>query len=155
MALFGVILAPPFGHAEGTATSDIGGLTIEVSVELTRSTEIVLVRPFSSFEELPPTALLDRGDGTWGGFVVLPTADNWSIVFEAIDAEGNVARSGTTTLIELGVDPLVVAEEPAAPLPRRHISATIWWLVGGVVFAAAALGALGWWTFASDATKDD
>lgn len=148
--LLAVALTSPFGSAEAAAVSDVGGLTVEVSVELTRSTDVVLVRPFSSFEELPPTALRDRGDGTWGGFVVLPTADNWSIVFEVIDPDGSTVRSDTTNLIGLGVDPVVVAGEPTTPVPRKSINATTWWLIGGVVLALAAIGALAWWTFGAD-----
>jgi hypothetical protein len=148
--LLAVTLAPPFGTAEAAAVSDVGGLTVEMSVELTRSTDVVLVRPFSSFEELPPTALRDRGDGTWGGSVVLPTADNWSIVFELIDPDGSTARSDTTDLIALGVDPVVVAGEPTTPIPKRSIDATTWWLIGGVLLALAAIGSLTWWTFGAD-----
>ncbi|MGI9585619.1 MAG: hypothetical protein ACR2N7_08525 [Acidimicrobiia bacterium] len=150
IGLLAVTLAPPFGVAEAAAVSDADGLTVEVSVELTRSTDVVLVRPFSSFEELPPTALRDRGDGTWGGLVVLPTADNWSIVFELIDPDGSTVRSDTTDLIEMGVDPVVVAGEPTTPIPRETINATTWWLVGAVLLALAAIGALVWWAFSSD-----
>jgi hypothetical protein len=150
IGLFAVTLTPPFGVAEGSAVSDVGGLTVEMSVEVTRSTDVVLVRPFSSFEELPPTALRNRGDGTWGGFVVLPTADNWSIVFELIDADGSTVRSDTTDLITLGVDPVVVAGEPTTPIPRETINATTWWLIGAVVLALGAIGALAWWTFSND-----
>ncbi len=130
--------------------SDVGGVSVEMSAELGRSAAVVLVRPFSSFEGLPPTALRDRGDGTWGGFVVFPTADNWSIVFELIDPDGSTVRSDTTDLIALGVDPIVVAGEPTAPVPRRAINATTWWLIGGVALALAAIGALAWWTFGPD-----
>lgn len=154
IALLAVALAPPFGAAEAAAVSDVGGLTVEMTVELTRSTDVVLVRPFSSFEELPPTALRDRGDGTWGGFVVLPTADNWSVVFEVIDPDGSTVRSDTTDLIALGVDPVVVAGEPTTPLPRRAIDATTWWLIGGVTLALAAIGALAWWTFGADQSDE-
>lgn len=153
-ALLAVTLASPFGTAEAAAVSDVGGLTVEMTVELTRSTDVVLVRPFSSFEELPPTALRDRGDGTWGGFVVLPTADNWSVVFEVIDPDGSTVRSDTTDLIALGVDPIVVAGEPTTPLPRRPINATTWWLIGGVTLALAAIGALAWWTFGADQSDE-
>ena len=148
--LLAVTLGAPFGPAEARAVDDAEGLVVEVEVQVDGSWEAVLVRPFSSFDELPPTALLDRGDGTWAGSVALPTADDWSIVFDAIDPAGETERSRTTTLVELGVDPVVVAGPPAEPIPSEPIPATTWWLIGGIVLAAAALGALAWWTFSDD-----
>ena len=142
-----VVLASPFGAAEASAVDDTDGLTVDIGVEVDGTWVVVLVRPFSSFEELPPTALVDRGDGVWGGQVRLPTAEDWSIVFDAIDAEGEAVRSDTTSLSELGVDPIVIDAAPDEPLPSDPIPATTWWLIGGIVLALAALAALGWWTF--------
>jgi hypothetical protein len=144
-----VVLASPFGAVEGKAVSDEAGLTVEITVEVERTFEAVLVRPFSSFEELPPTALVAIDADTWGGQVTFPTAENWSIVFDGLEAEGEASRSDTVTLTDIGVDPLVVADEPA-PLPGRSIDTSTWWLIASMVFAVAALAALGWWTFASD-----
>ena len=77
LALIAVItLSSPFGDAEASAIDLEDGLVIEVIVEVSDTYEAVLARPFSSFEELPPTALVDLGNGTWGGAVELPTA--WS-----------------------------------------------------------------------------
>jgi hypothetical protein len=150
LAVASVVLSSPFGTAEAAAIADDDGLTVEMSVAVSGTVSVVIVRPFSSFEQLPPTALVDRGDGIWGGLVVLPSAENWSIVFDAIDPEGEAFRSDTTTLTALGVDPVVVAGPPDAPVPSRGIDASTQWLIAAVVLATAALGALAWWTFAGD-----
>lgn len=148
LAVASVVLSSPFGTAEAAAIDDDDGLTVEMSVAVSGAVAVVIVRPFSSFEQLPPTALVDRGDGIWGGLVVLPSAENWSIVFDAIDPEGEAFRSETTTLIALGVDPVVVAGPPDAPVSSRGIDASTLWLIAAVVLATAALGVLSWWTFA-------
>lgn len=144
-----VVLTPPFGVAEGKAVSDVGGLTVEITVEVSETFEAVLVRPYSSFEELPPTALVAIDADTWGGPVTFPTAEDWSIVFDGLEADGEATRSNGVTLTEIGVDPLVVSGEPNQ-LPGRSISSSTWWLIGAMVFAVAALATLAWWTFASD-----
>ena len=153
--LLAVALSAPFGQADASAVDDREGLTVEVSVEVTGSFEVVIVRPFSSFEELPPTALIDRGDGTWGGTVRLPTAEDWSVVFDAIEPGGEAKRSDTTTLSAMGVDPVVVSGPPDEPLPGRPIPATTWWLIAGIVLALGALGVLAWWTFSGDGDDED
>lgn len=153
LVLASVVLSSPFGSAEAAAIADDDGLTVEMSIAVSGTVSVVIVRPFSSFEQLPPTALVDRGDGTWGGLVVLPSAEDWSIVFDAIDPEGEAFRSETTTLTALGVDPVVVAGPPDAPVPSRGIDASTLWLIAAVLLAAGALGALAWWTFAG--TGDD
>ena len=157
MAIIAAIaLTSPFGTAEGTAIDDTDGLVITVSVEVTGTYVVVLVRPFSSFEELPPTALIAGNDGTWGGTVRLPSAENWSLVFDAIEPDGASDRSDTVTLIDLGIDPVVVDGAPIAPVDTGPVPTTTWWLIAGVVLAAAALGALAWWTFSDgDASADD
>lgn len=142
-----VVLPAPFGNAEAAAVDDRGGLTVEISVEVTQSFEAVLVRPVSSYEELPPTALIERADGDWGGFVVFPTAEDWSVVFEGIEPDGASVRSPATLLTGLGVDPVVVAAEPQTRV-GTPVSSTMWWLWGGIALALVALGFLAWWTFA-------
>ena len=149
-----VVLAAPFGEATAAAIDDRDGLAIEVSVEVGTPSEAVLFRPFSTFEELPPTALRNLGDGRWGGVVVLPTAEDWFVAFEAIAPEGETTRSDTTTLVELGVDPVVVSGEPAAPV-GSSIPTSTWWLIVGAVVGIAALGVLAWWTFSPDREPND
>lgn len=143
-----VVLAAPFGAVNGRAVSDDGGLVVEITVEVSRTFEAVLVRPFSSYEELPPTALTPLDADTWGGFVVLPTAENWSLVFDGFEASGEVFRSESVTLTMIGVDPVVVKGEPI-PLRTRDVHASTRWLIGAMVFALGAIGALTWWTFGS------
>ncbi|MBW2470831.1 MAG: hypothetical protein JRE18_02005 [Deltaproteobacteria bacterium] len=148
-----VVLPSPFGEATGAAIDDRDGLAVEVSVEVRTAAEAVLFRPFSSFEELPPTALRDLADGRWGAVVVLPTAENWFVVFEVIAPDGQTTRSDTTTLVELGVDPVVVAGEPAAPV-SSSIDATTWWLLAAAILGLGALAALAWWTFGPEDRAD-
>lgn len=145
-----VSLASPFGDAEAGAVSIEDGMTIEVTVDVARTFEAVLVRPFSSFEELPPTALNDLGNGSWGGLVELPSAENWSLVFDAFESDGTTFRSDTTDLLALGVDKVVIAGEPTEPVDRGGITSATWWLVAAIALVLAALGALTWWTFAGD-----
>jgi hypothetical protein len=145
-----VSLGAPFGDAEAGAVSLEDGMTIEVTVEVARTFEAVLVRPFSSYEELPPTALSDFGNGSWGGFVQLPSAENWSIVFDAFEPDGTTFRSDTTDLIALGVDKVVIEGEPTERVDRGGLTSATWWLVAAIVLVLAALGALTWWTFAGD-----
>ncbi|MGI9666308.1 MAG: hypothetical protein ACR2N2_04290 [Acidimicrobiia bacterium] len=148
-----VLLSSPFGEAAATALSDEEGLELEVTVEMDASFEAVIVRPFSSYEELGPTAMIDRGNGVWGARVVVPSAENWSIVFEAIPPEGETTRSETTNLLELGVDPVVLDGDPSPP-PASSISSTTVWLIIGAGLALAALGALAWWAFMPNREDD-
>ena len=142
-----IVLASPFGAVEGKAVSDENGLTVEITVEVDETFEAVLIRPFSSFEELPPTALAPLDDGAWGGSVTFPTAENWFIVFDAHDTDGTATRSDSMTLTDIGVDPLVVAGDPVK-LPGRGLDSSTWWLIGAISAALAALATLAWWTFA-------
>jgi len=151
VALIALILLPaPFGEAEAGAVSLDGGLTIEVVVEADGPFTVVLAQPFSSFEQLPPTALADLGDGTWGGFVKLPTAENWNLVFDAFESDGTTVRSGSTNLIELGVDRVIVTGEPEESSVSRGFSTGSIWLAVAVVLLVVSLAALAWWTFSGD-----
>lgn len=146
-ALALVVLSSPFGAVEGRAVADDRGLTVEITVDVERTFEAVLVRPFSSFEELPPTALAPIGGGMWGGLVTFPTAEDWSLVFDGLEAGGESFRSDSVTLTQIGVDPVVVEGEPA-PAVGRVIDSSTRWLIGAMLAALAALAALAWWTFA-------
>jgi len=151
VALIALVLLPsPFGEAEAGAVSLDGGLTIEVVVEADGPFTVVLAQPFSSFEQLPPTALSDLGDGSWGGFVELPTAENWNLVFDAIESDGTTVRSETANLIELGVDRVIVGGEPEESSNSGGFSTGSVWLAVAVVLLLGSLGALAWWTFSGD-----
>ncbi len=151
-ALALVILSSPFGAVEGRAVADDRGLTVEITVEVERTFEAVLVRPFSSFEELPPTALALIGRGTWGGLVTFPTAEDWSLVFDGLEAGGESFRSDSVTLTDIGVDPVVVEGDPA-PARGRVIDSSTWWLIGAMITALAALATLTWWTFTDQESR--
>jgi hypothetical protein len=144
-----VVLASPFGVVEGKAVSDDDGLSVEITVKVDSTFEAVLVRPFSSFEELPPTALAPLDNDTWGGSVTFPTAENWFIVFDGHDPDGTATRSDSMSLTDIGVDPVVVAGEPVERA-RRTLDSSTWWLIGAVVAALGALAVLAWWTFGGD-----
>jgi hypothetical protein len=154
--LFAVLLSSPFGIATATAIDDSNGLTVEVSVDFSGDAVAVIARPFSDFEQLPPTALLARPDGTWLGWVELPTAQNWQIAFEAFEPDGVSTISEGSTLIELGVDAVVITSEVEGPLPTKPLlpSGAIW-LIAGVVSMVAALILLAFWTFGSWGDDDE
>lgn len=147
--LASVVLAAPFSTASAAAVDDTDGITVEITVEYPSGAEAVIARPYSSFEELPPTAMADLGDDVWGALVRFPTAENWSVAFEAFAAGGSSTVSDSATLLELGVDPVVIATGVTAPLPSDPlIPDGSWWLIVGIGLAFAALVALSFWTFA-------
>ena len=148
--LAAVVLTSPFGTATATAIDDSDGLTVEVTVEYTGEAVAVIARPFSDYEELPPTALVEDSDGVWIGWVELPTAQNWQIAFEAFEQDGVSALSDGSSLVELGVDEIIIASEVEGPLPSKPLlpSGSIW-LIMGVVSMVAALILLSCWTFGS------
>jgi hypothetical protein len=146
--LASVVLAAPFSTAEAAAVDDTDGLTVEITVEYASGAEAVIVRPFSDFEELPPTAMSDLGDGVWGTLVVFPSAENWSVAFEAFPSDGGSVVSEGTTLLAMGVDPVVIESEITAPTPSDPlIPEGSWWLIAGIALAFAALIVLAFWTF--------
>ena len=150
-----VTLGAPFGDATAGAISLDNGMTIEVIVEVDRSFDVVIARPFSSFEELPPTALSDLGNGSWGGFVTLPTPENWSILFDAFETDGTTFRSDTTDLLAMGVDKVVIAGDPLPPASGAGWPVATVWLALAVVLIFGSLAALTWWTFSGDPDGED
>jgi hypothetical protein len=149
--LASVVLAAPFGSASAAAVGDTDGLEVLVTVEYESGAEAVIARPFSRFEELPPTAMVNNGDGTWTAVVRLPTFENWSVAFEAFPAGGGSDVSDGATLLDMGVDPVVISPEVETPLPSNPlIPDGSWWLIAGVGLAVAALIALSIWTFGGD-----
>ncbi len=156
--LAAVVLTSPFGTASASAIDDSNGLTVEVTVEYSTAATAVIARPFSDYEELPPTALNEGQDGSWIGWVELPTAQNWQIAFEAFEPGGVSNLSKGSSLIELGVDPIVIESEVEGPLPSKPLlPAGSAWLIAGVVSMVAALILLAFWTFGSwgDSGDDD
>ena len=154
--LAAVLLTSPFGTATATAIDDSDGLTVEVTVEYTGEAVAVIARPFSDYEELPPTALVEDSDGVWIGWVELPTAQNWQIAFEAFEQDGVSALSDGSSIVELGVDEIIIASEVEGPLPSKPLlpSGSIW-LIVGVVSMVAALVLLSFWTFGSWGDSED
>ena len=152
-----VLLSSPFGEATATAIEETdAGLAVAMTIEMGEDFETILVRPFSSFDELEPTAMVARGDGEWGAVVTVPTAENWSIVFDAVRADGTWERSEATDLIELGVDPIVLGTGEPAPIPSSDpIPSSTWWLIGAAVLGIAAIGALAWWAFMPSKGDDE
>lgn len=148
--LLSVLLAFPFGAAEATALSTVGGLSLEVSVEVLEPASAVLVRGVGPVDELPPVSLIDRGDGIWSGLVELPVVEDISIAFELIPVGGGASSvSELHRLSELGVDPAVFE---AGRIPQPIIVATPdegtggWvWLLLGVTAGVLALVLVAWW----------
>lgn len=154
--LASVVLAAPFSAAEAAAVDDTDGLAVEITVEYPSGAEAVIVRPFSDFEELPPTAMTDLGDGVWGALVLFPSAQNWSVAFEAFPNDGGSVVSESTTLLAMGVDPVVIDSEVTAPTPSDPlIPEGSWWLIAGIVLAFAALIVLAFWTFGGNRKTED
>ena len=121
-----------------------------MTVEYSGSASAMIARPFSDFEELPPTALVEESGGTWIGWVELPTAQNWQIAFEAFELDGVSNLSDGSTLIELGVDEIIIKSDVEGPLPSKPlIPAGSIWLIAGVLAMVAALVLLAFWTFGS------
>jgi hypothetical protein len=160
--LLSVTLAAPFGAAEARAT-DVGdgGMTLEVRVEVNAPATAVLVRGVdpSGQNELPPVALSDLGDGTWGGIVELPVVENIRLGFELIPASGPATVSELRTLVELGVDaPIFHLDEPATSTaaseePASHRSPV--WVLLALVAGFGALGLVALWTWWGRGSRED
>lgn len=144
-----VMLASPFGEASASAIDLSEGLTVEISVEYDADAAAVIVRPYSDFEELPPTAMALQPDGSWFAWVELPTAQNWQVAFEGFRSDGGSDLSDGTDLIALGVDPVVIESEVVEPLPSQPlIPSGSWWLIVAIVLGVLALVGLAYWAFA-------
>jgi hypothetical protein len=153
--LAAVTLVSPFGEATGSAIDDSDGLLVEITVEYNSAAHAVIVRPYSDFQELAPTAMTPTPAGVWVAWVELPTAQNWQIAFEAFAADGTADLSEGTDLLALGVDPIAIDSEVVQPLPSKPlIPDGSLWLIIAVVFAVIALGVLALWVFSSDSSED-
>ncbi len=153
--LLSVTLAAPFGAAEARAT-DVGddGMTLEVRVVVDAPATAVLVRGVDSTgaNELPPVALSDFGDGTWGGIVTLPVVENIKLGFELIPESGPATVSELHTLVELGVDaPIFHLDEPQADFQASGEAGSgrspvwVWLALAAGVGALALVGLWVWW----------
>jgi hypothetical protein len=105
--VFSVLLTFPFGNAEATALSTVGGLTFEVRVEVFEPASAVLVRGKGLVDELPPVSLVDQEDGTWAGIVEMPIVEDILIGFELIPLNGPSVLSGLHPLTDYGIDSAV------------------------------------------------
>ncbi len=143
-----VQLTGPFGAAEARAVG-LDPLTIEISVELSRSANAVVVRGVGLGGELDPVALSEIEPGRWAGIVELSEPEDITVAFEALLPEGGSIVSDGARLTDLGVDPVVfdLARSPAPPAstPTDDVAA-LRWLALAVVFGVAALLALGVWS---------
>lgn len=117
--LLAVPLPAPFGDAEATALSVAGdgSSVLEVTVEVTGTPSAVLVRGVGLVDELPPVALVPRGDGTYGGLVELNTTVGVRLAFEYLPSGGGApVITDLFTLVQLGVDPAALTGANAPDL---------------------------------------
>lgn len=127
--LLAVPLPAPFGDAEATALSvaDDGSAVLEVTVEVTGAPAAVLVRGVGLVDELPPVALVPRGDGTYGGLVELNTTVGVRLAFEYLPSGGGSSTiTDLYTLVQLGVDPAALTGATApdlTPTPTTTVAA--------------------------------
>jgi len=155
-----VLLSFPFGNAEATALSTVGGLTFEVRVEVNEPASAVLVRGVGLVDELPPVSLVDHEDGTWAGIVELPIVENILIGFELIPPSGPSVISDLHRLTDYGIDPAVFetgrTPEPELIIVTETAEPPAWlWLVlaGGAGILALIL--IGVWVWAGGKSEDD
>jgi hypothetical protein len=156
--LFSVLLTFPFGNAEATALSTVGGLTFEVSVEVLEPASAVLVRGKGLVDELPPVSLVDQEDGTWAGLVEMPIVEDILIGFELIPLSGPSVLSELHRLTDYGIDPAVFEQgrtpDPVPILVTEPASPPdwLWLLLAGV---AAALAVVLVWLWLRWGRRDD
>ncbi|MCP3973359.1 MAG: hypothetical protein GY720_02565 [bacterium] len=147
--LLSVTLSPPFGEASATLIGFTPSeVTFEVMVEVLDPAAIVLMRGEDiAGNEIEPVALISRGDGKWGAVVVLPARSDLRIVFESIPERGGSTLSEASSLVDLGIDPDVLALVERRPPTEPDTSRPgILWVVLAVVAALAALILLTIWT---------
>ncbi len=124
--LLAVPLPAPFGDAEASAlsVSEDGSAVVEIVVEVAGVPSAVLVRGAGLVDELPPVALVPRGDGTYGGIVELNSTVGVLLGFEYLPAGGGASiLTDVYTLVQLGVDPAALAG--AEPAPGTQAPSTV------------------------------
>jgi len=140
-------LGAPFVDASADARQVVGGIEVEIEVELNVSVATVFAHVVIPGEDQRTVTLNPRGGGTYGGLVTVPAAD-LVVVFEAIDISRDVL-SQPVTLTELGVDPDVFKSDRTFALPAES-SRTVTpgarrWLWAAAAFGAGSLALIAWW----------
>ncbi len=156
--LLSVTLSPPFGEASATLVGFTPSeVTFEVVVEVLDPAAIVLMRGEDiAGNEIEPVALIARGSNEWGAVVVLPARSDLKIVFESIPERGGSTLSDASTLMDLGIDPDVLAlVERPPPTEQTTSRPGILWVVLAVAAALAALVLLVVWTRLGKTEDDD
>lgn len=142
-------VAVPVGGVFGDASAEAvvaseGQISVEFRVEGPADSSVVvhLIDPGDNQETV---TLASQVDGVFTGSVVVENA-NLVVVFEALSTNGASTLSEPTTLLELGVDPLVLGyPDPAidttdeAPPLVSPDNQRLLWGAGGAVAAALAL----------------
>jgi len=156
--LVAVTLAPPFGVAEATALEAGPPFVVSVTVTVSGEPEVVLMRPISAAGELPPVAMVARGEGEWGGVLRLTAREDLHLAFEVLQREGTTVISDPSTLVDLGVDPAVFTL--ASPTTTTDAGASLptgfGWLAAAVVAVVGSIAAVAVWAGAGrrDRTVD-
>ncbi len=144
-----VALAVPIGgvFGDGSATAVVaseGQISVDLRVEGPADSAVVahLIDPGDNQETV---TLGSQTDGVFTGSIVVENA-NLVVVFEALATNGASTLSEPTTLLELGVDPVVLGypdpaivtddSEPPLVSPENQ---RLLWVAGGAVAAALAL----------------
>ncbi len=144
-----VSLAVPVGGVFGdaSATAEVaseGKISVDFRVEGPADSAVVahLIDPGDNQETV---TLGSQSEGVFTGSIVVENA-NLVVVFEALTTNGASTLSEPTTLLELGVDPLVLGypdpdvvnddlEQPLVSPENQRLL----WAAGGAVAAALAL----------------
>ena len=158
--LLTVTLSSPFGEASGRLIGFTPEqVTIEVSVEVTESAALVLLRGEDvAGTEVEPVALLQREDGTWGAVVELPARLDIRLAFELIPQVGGSTLSEGASLVDLGIpaDVLTFVEPPTQPAAEPDDPAPgVPWAILAVLAGLPAIGLLVVWTRSGSSSDDD
>ena len=134
LGLLAVELGPGFiGASATTEEVDAGTVLVELVVEVEAGGGPVVAHLRLPGEAQLTTALVQRRQGVWGGFLELRRAE-WRVVFESLST-GRLSRP--VTLSELGVD---VADPSGGVVgPPGAVDPMPWGLLSAACAAAALL----------------
>ncbi len=133
-----------FGVASaGLETIDDSSMTIQLSVEVRESAEVVVAHLSFDGKAVTTIPLLHRGEGVFGIRTELEPR-NYAVVFEAVGLEGGL--SDAYTLTDLGVDFTPDRTEPEEAAASE--TSQIGWLA--LAAGAAALSALAFWALGGE-----